>query len=114
MILLRFALLIDPITKQPRTFYSLRHTYATVSIEHDSIHLNVLADQMGTSYKMIDDYYSHATAKSARHQLRGDASRELIRAKSVANKKYQYSPSDESQENSKKPRKITKQEPKKS
>lgn len=108
-----YKLLIDPITKQPRTFYSLRHTYATVSIEHDSIHLNVLADQMGTSYKMIDDYYSHATAKSARHQLRGDASRELIRAKSVANKKYQYSPSDEDTAALKKPRKTSSRKSKK-
>ena len=97
-----YKLLIDPITKQPRAFYSLRHTYATVSIEHDNIHLNVLADQMGTSYKMIDDYYSHATAKSARHQLRGDASRELISAKSVENEKYQYSPSEKSEVKSKK------------
>jgi len=44
-----------------RTPYSLRHTYATMRINHVPIYQ--LAVNMGTSVKMIEVHYSHAKAK---------------------------------------------------
>ena len=44
-----------------RTIYSLRHTYATMRINQVPIYQ--LAVNMGTSVKMIEDYYSHAKTK---------------------------------------------------
>ncbi len=44
-----------------RTLYSLRHTYATMRINEVPIYQ--LAVNMGTSVKMIEEYYSHAQTK---------------------------------------------------
>mgnify|MGYP003117814170 CR=1 FL=1 len=44
-----------------RTIYSLRHTYATMRINEVPIYQ--LAINMGTSVKMIEEYYSHAKTK---------------------------------------------------
>lgn len=46
---------------QKRTIYSLRHTYATMKINEVPIYQ--LALNMGTSVKMIEEYYSHAKSK---------------------------------------------------
>lgn len=42
-------LLVDPATRQKRVFYSLRHTYATLALIHDTVPLSTLTVQMGTS-----------------------------------------------------------------
>ena len=44
-----------------RTIYSLRHTYATQRINEVSVYQ--LSVNMGTSVKMIEEFYSHAKVK---------------------------------------------------
>lgn len=72
------GLLIDPKTNQKRVFYSLRHTYATLSLTHDKVPIHTLAKQMGTSVLMIEKHYSHLKVIQAAEQLRGDATRKLL------------------------------------
>lgn len=71
-------LLWDPKTNQKRVFYSLRHTYATLSLTHDKVPIHTLAKQMGTSVLMIEKHYSHLKVIQAAEQLRGDATRKLL------------------------------------
>jgi len=73
-------LAIDPITKQSRVLYSLRHTHATLALTHDKVSPHTLAKQMGTSIGMLEKHYSHLDAVKAVHQLRGEESRQLIEA----------------------------------
>jgi integrase len=55
----------------PRSIYSFRHTYATFRLM-EGIDVYFLAKQMGTSVKMIEDYYGHiAPAKNAERILQG-------------------------------------------
>jgi integrase len=49
----------DRDTKEKRTLYSLRHTYAHLSILSESMDVYTLAKQMGTSVKMIEQHYGH-------------------------------------------------------
>ena len=44
---------------EKRTLYSLRHTYAHLSILSESMDVYTLAKQMGTSVKMIEQHYGH-------------------------------------------------------
>lgn len=46
-------------TKQKRTLYSLRHTYAHLALLKDKMDVYTLAKQMGTSVKMIEQHYGH-------------------------------------------------------
>lgn len=71
-------LLVDPITGQNRVFYSLRHTYATMALEHDVVPLATLTVQMGTSVAMIEKHYSHLQVRQAIEQLRRRETRRLI------------------------------------
>jgi integrase len=48
---------------QRRTIYSLRHTYATFRLQQGVHHLT-LASNMGTSTKMLEDYYAHMTNRA--------------------------------------------------
>jgi hypothetical protein len=48
--------------------YSLRHSYTTMRIE-DGTNIYVLAKQMGTSVKMIEDYYGHVITREQRAEL---------------------------------------------
>ena len=73
-------LALDPITKQSRVLYSLRHTHATLALTHDKVSPHTLAKQMGTSIAMIEQHYSHLDAVNAVHQLRGEESRQLMEA----------------------------------
>jgi len=58
-------------TTIPRSIYSFRHTYATFRLM-EGIDVYFLAKQMGTSVKMIEDYYGHiAPAKNAERILAG-------------------------------------------
>ena len=82
-------LLIDPKTNQKRVFYSLRHTYATLSLTHDRVPIHTLAKQMGTSVLMIERHYSHLQVIQAIDQLRGANTRKLIEADSSISDSYQ-------------------------
>jgi len=44
---------------EARTWYSLRHTYATYRLIYGRTDVYNLARNMGTSVKMIEDYYGH-------------------------------------------------------
>ncbi|MDE1153588.1 MAG: site-specific integrase [Micavibrio sp.] len=58
-------------TEVRRSIYSFRHTYATFRLM-EGIDVYFLAKQMGTSVKMIEDYYGHiAPAKNAERILAG-------------------------------------------
>lgn len=81
-------LLEDPRTGQNRVFYSLRHTYATFALTHDSVPIHTLAKQMGTSVLMIEKHYSHLKVVQAINQLRGNESRQLIDAGGVVDEMY--------------------------
>lgn len=81
-------LLIDPKTGQNRPPYSLRHTYATLALEHDKVPIHTLAKQMGTSVAMIEKHYSHLKVIQAIDQLRGNESRQLINAGGVIDEMY--------------------------
>jgi len=83
-------LLIDPATNKERQPYSLRHTYATMRLLHDQVTPQVLVKQMGTSIAMLEKHYDHIMTKQAAHQLKGDETRQLIRADIVLDEKYQY------------------------
>jgi len=54
----------------PRTLYSLRHTYATFQILN-GIDLHRLAKNMGTSIGMLEKHYSHLTPTMAAKELAG-------------------------------------------
>ncbi len=49
----------DRETKQKRTLYSLRHTYAHLALLKERMDVYTLAKQMGTSVKMIELHYGH-------------------------------------------------------
>jgi len=55
----------------PRTTYCFRHTYATFRLS-EGVDVYILAQQMGTSVKMIEDHYGHVnTIKHADRVLMG-------------------------------------------
>ncbi len=55
----------------PRSTYCFRHTYATMRL-HEGVDVYFLAEQMGTSVKMIEDHYGHVnTVKHADRVLTG-------------------------------------------
>lgn len=97
-------LLKDSATDKARSFYSLRHTYATLALTHDKVAIHTLAKQMGTSVGMIEKHYSHLEPVKAIHQLRGEETRQLINATSQVDKKYAF---DETKEKKKRaPKKL--------
>jgi integrase len=63
------GLLKDKATGQNRTQYSLRHTYATLSLTDGGMDVHTLAKQMGTSVGMIEKHYSKLTATMAADRL---------------------------------------------
>lgn len=85
-------LTIDPLTSQRRVLYSLRHTYATFSLEHDRVEIHTLAKQMGTSVGMIEQHYSHLDAVKAMHQLHGEESREILSKPGLVDDRYAFDP----------------------
>lgn len=96
------SLLKDPATGKERQPYSLRHTYATMRLLHDRVTPQVLVKQMGTSIAMLEKHYDHIMTKDAVSQLKGDETRQLIRADIVLDEKYQYKDSREPQKGKKK------------
>lgn len=73
------GILKHPVTDEDRVLYSLRHTYATFSILHDKVDVHILSRQMGTSMKMIDDYYSSVNAIKSIDFLRGEETAKALR-----------------------------------
>lgn len=59
--LLTTAKLRDGPSGIPRSTYSFRHTYATFRLS-EGVDVYLLAQQMGTSVKMIEDHYGHVDA----------------------------------------------------
>ena len=49
----------DKAVKEKRSLYSLRHSYAHMSILREQMDVYTLAKQMGTSVKMIELHYGH-------------------------------------------------------
>ncbi len=55
----------------PRSTYCFRHTYATLRLS-EGVDVYFLAEQMGTSVKMVEDHYGHVnTVKHADRVLQG-------------------------------------------
>ena len=88
------GLLNCPVTNKERSLYSLRHYYATQRLL-EGIPIHDLAEQMGTSVKMITDHYSHLTPLMKAKQFAGVVDgvaggeaaqiREIMQAQSVVN-----------------------------
>ena len=53
---------------QRRTIYSLRHTYATFRL-HEGVDHYVLARNMGTSVKMLEQFYGHMSTRAMAGEL---------------------------------------------
>lgn len=69
--LLKYASLRDGPSGIPRTTYCFRHTYATFRLSA-GVDVYILAQQMGTSVKMIEQHYGHVnTIKHADRVLMG-------------------------------------------
>ena len=69
--LLTQASLRDGSNGVPRSTYCFRHTYATFRLS-EGVDVYFLAEQMGTSVKMIEDHYGHVnTIKHADRVLMG-------------------------------------------
>ncbi|WP_300530157.1 site-specific integrase [Maricaulis sp.] len=69
--LLNYAELREGPSGIPRTTYCLRHTYATLRLSA-GVDVYILAQQMGTSVKMIEQHYGHVnTIKYADRVLMG-------------------------------------------
>ena len=67
----KFKLLYDKKGKR-RTIYSLRHTYATFRL-NSKVNVYLLARQMGTSVKMIEQHYGHTKGRrQAAHLTKTD------------------------------------------
>lgn len=63
----------------PRSTYCFRHTYATFRLS-EGVDVYILAEQMGTSVKMIENHYGHVnTIKHADRVLMGMTGWELLR-----------------------------------
>jgi len=60
---------VDPITSKNRSLYSLRHSYATMSLMDGQMDMHTLAKQMGTSIAMLEQHYSKMTATMAAERL---------------------------------------------
>jgi len=62
------GLLVDPRTGDNRTLYSLRHTYATLSVSA-GVTYEFLEKQMGTSVAMLSKHYDHAKTRQVGKHL---------------------------------------------
>jgi integrase len=60
---------VDPMSGKNRSLYSLRHSYATMSLMDGQMDMHTLARQMGTSVGMLEQHYSKITATMAAERL---------------------------------------------
>lgn len=80
----------DRDTKHKRTLYSLRHTYAHEALMKDKMDVYTLAEQMGTSVKMIEQHYGHLKPAMKADKIAGkrwvpkeEAKQEVVEEKTV-------------------------------
>jgi integrase len=66
--LLKAADVLNSSDGEKRTIYSLRHTYATFRLE-EGVSVHILAKNMGTSTKMIDEHYGHTVNRTNAEEL---------------------------------------------
>ncbi len=71
---------------EKRTIYSLRHTYATFRLE-DNANIFGLALNMGTSVKMIEKFYGHATTRAMASEITKSRINSTSTRKAKTNKK---------------------------
>jgi integrase len=67
--LMRDSGLLRAATGERRSFYSLRHTYATLALMRGEVDIHTLSRQLGSSVTMIERYYSKLTATMAADRL---------------------------------------------
>ena len=67
-----------------KTLYSLRHTYAHLAIIEENMDVFTLSKQMGTSVKMIEQYYGHITPAHVANKLAG---KRMVKRKVVSKEK---------------------------
>jgi integrase len=60
---------VDPIKGKNRSLYSLRDSYATMSLMDGQMDMHTLAMQMGTSIGTLEQHYSKMTATMAADRL---------------------------------------------
>jgi hypothetical protein len=60
---------MDAVSGRTRSLYSLRHSYATMSLLAGHMDMHTLAKQMGTSIGMLEQHYSKMTATMAAYRL---------------------------------------------
>ncbi len=65
-------------TGQRRTIYSLRHTYATFRLR-EGVHHFTLARNMGTSVKMLEQFYGHTSNRAMADELTKTRNRTIRR-----------------------------------
>ena len=74
----------DGVNGIPRSTYCFRHTYATFRLS-EGVDVYFLAEQMGTSVKMIEDHYGHVnTVRHADRVLQGMGGWETVDAAPAA------------------------------
>ena len=66
--LLEFAEVQTDSKGNPRTIYSLRHTYATFRLQ-EGVHQYILARNMGTSVAMLEKHYGHTSNVASAAEL---------------------------------------------
>mgnify|MGYP000633950903 CR=1 FL=1 len=66
---LKEAGLLQDAEGRSRTLYSCRHTYATFRILYGRVSVYTLAENMGTSVKMISEHYAHLKPRQAAPEL---------------------------------------------
>jgi hypothetical protein len=71
--MLEKAKLLNDVNGARRSFYSLRHTYATFQIIYNRLDLHTLAKNMGTSIAMVERHYSHLEVLHRAEALAGKA-----------------------------------------
>jgi integrase len=62
-----------------RTIYSLRHTYATFRLIYGKANIENLAQNMGTSPKMIYDHYRHVNIRNIAARMGGNLNEDMSR-----------------------------------
>jgi len=59
------------VLEEPRSLYSLRHTYITWQLLSKELRIDILARQCGTSTAMIEQHYSHVVPSMFEEELSG-------------------------------------------
>jgi integrase len=67
-IMLEKAKLLNDVNGSRRSLYSLRHTYATFRLQEGVNHY-ILARNMGTSVKMLEQHYGHTSNRAMADEL---------------------------------------------